>query len=561
MYDILGALKALFEEVHYMDFYRDIFPEGSFEERGEYEDGKYNGIAIAIEKGSKRAKRMTITDDLDTIADMVGSHDFCLMSPISYAGKSRKSSNARFMYALAIDLDGMTERKHWDFFMEQINRGHEMLQFVWGLPRPTYLVSSGSGIHIYYVFKQPIPMFKNIVEELEKLKRRLTWQAWTQGASSLHDKVQYESLFQGFRVVGTITKDGGRCRAFSVGEKVTVEYLNKFVPEDHRAVSFVYKSDLRLEDAKKKYPEWYQRRIVEKRPRNTWTCKKAVYDWWIRKLKEGAEQGHRYWCIMTLATYAQKCGVPRETLEEDAYGLIPFMNTKGDEFTEDDVMHALEAYTDSYATYPIDTIVWRTGIQIEKNRRNGQKQSDHLEEARAIRDIRMRRQGRKWTDGNGRPDKLSVVAEWRSEHSEGTKAECIRETGLSKKTVYRWWEAAGLMNLREYTNKEKMVQLSGDESQRKAAEIVAAVTAIAKERGLSEEEAYEVFLHGKTRKEQVQEQEKHMVFAESEVDAGLLVGCAANGIRRINVMPDDEYMNYLATDCVNALFPPKTENK
>ena len=561
MYDILGALKALFEEVHYMDFYRDIFPEGSFEERGEYEDGKYNGIAIAIEKGSKRAKRMTITDDLDTIADMVGSHDFCLMSPISYAGKSRKSSNARFMYALAIDLDGMTERKHWDFFMEQINRGHEMLQFVWGLPRPTYLVSSGSGIHIYYVFKQPIPMFKNIVEELEKLKRRLTWQAWTQGASSLHDKVQYESLFQGFRVVGTITKDGGRCRAFSVGEKVTVEYLNKFVPEDHRAVSFVYKSDLRLEDAKKKYPEWYQRRIVEKRPRNTWTCKKAVYDWWIRKLKEGAEQGHRYWCIMTLATYAQKCGVPRETLEEDAYGLIPFMNTKGDEFTEDDVMHALEAYTDSYATYPIDTIVWRTGIQIEKNRRNGQKQSDHLEEARAIRDIRMRRQGRKWTDGNGRPDKLSVVAEWRSEHSEGTKAECIRETGLSKKTVYRWWEEAGLMNLREYANKEKMVQLSGDESQRKAAEIVAAVTAIAKERGLSEEEAYEVFLHGKTRKEQVQEQAKHMVFAESEIDAGLLVGCAANGIRRINVMPDDEYMNYLATDCVNALFPPKTENK
>ena len=554
MYDILGALDALFEEVHYMDFYRDIFPVGSFEERGEYEDGKYNGIAIAIEKGSKRAKRRTITDDLDTIADMAGSNDFCLMSPISYAGKSRKSSNARFMYALAIDLDGMTERKHWDFFMEQINRGHEMLQFVWGLPRPTYLVSSGSGIHIYYVFKQPIPMFKNIVEELEKLKRRLTWQAWTQGASSLHDKVQYESLFQGFRVVGTITKDGGRCRAFSVGEKVTVEYLNKFVPEDHRAVSFVYKSDLLLQDAKKKYPEWYQRRIVEKRPRNTWTCKKAVYDWWIRKLKEGAEQGHRYWCIMTLATYAQKCGVPRETLEEDAYGLIPFMNTKGDEFTEDDVMHALEAYTDSYVTYPIYTIVWRTGIQIEKNKRNFRKQALHLERARAVQNIDY--PCGEWRNKEGRPDKLSVVAEWRSEHPEGTKAECIRETGLSKKTVYRWWREIDLMELREYTNKEKMVQLSGDESQRKAAEIVAAVTAIAQERGLSEEEAYEVFLHGKTRKEQVQEQAKHMVFAESEVDAGLLVGCAANGIREINVMPDDEYMNYLATDCVNALFPP-----
>ena len=437
MYDILGALAANFDEVHYMDFYRDVFPEGSFEERGVFEDGKYNGIAVAIEKGSKRAKRMTITDDLDVIGDMARTDDFCLMSPISYAGKSRKSSNARFMYALAIDLDGIEERKQWEFFMEQIERGHEMLKFVWGLPRPTYLVFSGTGIHLYYVFKQPIPMFKNIATELEKLKKRLTWQAWTQGASSLHDKVQYESLFQGFRVVGTITKDGGRCRAFSVGEKVTVEYLNKFVPEDHRAVSFVYKSDLRLEDAKKKYPEWYQRRIVEKRPRNTWTCKKAVYDWWIRKLKEGAEQGHRYWCIMTLATYAQKCGVPRETLEEDAYGLIPFMNTKGDEFTEDDVLHALEAYTDSYITYPIDTIVWRTGIQIEKNKRNGRKRADHVKLMNFVRD--EINGNKNWREGNGRPDKSFMVAAWRYSNPEGTKAECIRATGLSKPTVYKWW--------------------------------------------------------------------------------------------------------------------------
>ena len=91
----------------------------------------------------------------------------------------------------------------------------------------------GTGLHIYYVFERPVPLFRNIVEQLEVLKRRLTWQAWTQGASSLHDKVQYESLFQGFRVVGTITKTGGRCRAFHVGEKVTVEYLNRYVPEEY----------------------------------------------------------------------------------------------------------------------------------------------------------------------------------------------------------------------------------------------------------------------------------------------------------------------------------------
>lgn len=320
--------------------------------------------------------------------------------------------------------------------MDQIERGHEMLQFVWGLPKPTYLVSSGTGIHIYYVFSQPVPMFKNIVEELEKLKRRLTWQAWTQGASSLHEKVQYESLFQGFRVVGTITKNGGRCRAFSVGEKVTVEYLNKFVPAGYRAENFVYKSDLRLQDAKEKYPEWYQRRVVEKHPRNTWTCKKALYDWWIRKLMEGAEQGHRYWCIMTLATYAQKCGVPKETLEQDAYGLIPFMNTRGDAFTEDDVLHALEAYTDSYITYPIDTIVLRTGIPIKKNKRNGRKQSMHLKIARFTLETMNEDRGKAL---QGRPDKAKIVEEWQTAHPEGKPKDCIAETGISKNTVYKWW--------------------------------------------------------------------------------------------------------------------------
>lgn len=446
MFDIAAALSALYEEVSYTDFYRDIFPVGSFEQRGVYEDGKYNGIAVAIEQGGKRTKRLTVTDDLEAIDDMAASDDFCLMSPISYAGKSRRSSNARFMYALAIDLDGLETLKRWEFFVEQVERGHEMLRFVWGIPRPTYLISSGTGIHIYYVFERPVPMFRNIVEQLEKLKKRLTWQAWTQGASSLHDKVQYESLFQGFRVVGTITKTGGRCRAFSVGGKVTVEYLNKFVPEEYRTQDFVYQSDLRLADAKEKYPEWYQRRVVEKRPKKSWICKKALYDWWIRKLLGGAEQGHRYWCIMTLATYAQKCGVPRETLEEDAYGLIPFMNTKGDEFTEDDVLHALEAYSDSYITYPIDTIVVRTGIPIEKNRRNYLKQNQHLYLARRRKED-MKMLGITMKGKEGRPigsgTAEQTVLEWRQQHPEGRKVDCIRETGLTKPTVYKWWNQEG----------------------------------------------------------------------------------------------------------------------
>ncbi len=41
--------------------------------------------------------------------------------------------------------------------------------------------------------------------------------------------------------------------------------------------------------------------------------------------------------------------------------------------------------------------------------------------------------------GNGRKPKKDIVQKWRLEHPEGKKADCIRDTGLTKPTVYKWW--------------------------------------------------------------------------------------------------------------------------
>lgn len=44
---------------------------------------------------------------------------------------------------------------------------------------------------------------------------------------------------------------------------------------------------------------------------------------------------------------------------------------------------------------------------------------------------------------NGRPKGSSkqkdIVIRWRLEHPSGRKADCIRDTGLTKPTVYKWW--------------------------------------------------------------------------------------------------------------------------
>lgn len=440
-------LDTYCEKISPRDFYRSIFPEGSLEKKGVYEDGKYNAISIALPRdhNNKSVKRYTITDDLDGIDQMVQSDLFCLMSPISYAGKSRKSINARFLYALAIDLDGIKMKNingspigMADLFYQF--DGHGPSNY---LPLPTYLVSSGTGLHLYYVFERPIPLFENIVEQLANLKNRLTWMLWTQGVSDLKDKVQYESLFQGFRVPGTITKRGTRAQAYVVdkGSKITVEYLNQFVPEEFKVQSFTYKSNLTLKQAKEKYPEWYEKRIVQKQKKGHWTCKRDLYDWWKRRILSGAEEGHRYWCVMTLATYAVKCGISREELEKDALNLLDFLEEKttqqDNHFTEDDILAALDAYDDSYITYPINTIVHRTGIPIEKNKRNFRKQKVHLRIARSNLEILNDENGKPL---QGRKSKKDIVKRWQTEHPNGRKADCIRDTGLTKPTVYKWWD-------------------------------------------------------------------------------------------------------------------------
>ena len=171
-----------------------------------------------------------------------------------------------------------------------------------------------------------------------------------------------------------------------------------------------------------------------------WTCKRDLYDWWKRQIKSGATYHHRYFNIMCLAIYAAMSGIPEEELREDAAKLIPFMNDiyPEDPFSESDVESALECYDERYCTFPIDDISRLSGIVIQKNKRNGRKQAVHLQRARAVQQIDY--PDGEWRSGNGRKSKEPIVRQWRSDHPEGRKADCIRETGLDRKTVSKYWD-------------------------------------------------------------------------------------------------------------------------
>ena len=427
-------LEKYFEAIASKEFYRSIFPDGELQKKGVYGDNKYN--AIAVELGEDKIRRYTITDDLDMIDELLQSENFIIVSPITYVGKSRNSDNARMMYALAIDLDGVNKEINIIDLFHQVEK-------VEHLPRPTYTVISGGGLHLYYVFKDPIPLFKNIVQQLTNLKNDLTRKIWNGYVTDLNDKVQYQSIFQGFRLVGGVTKSGSRTKAYKTGEKVTVEYLNEFVFDSKNQVKeFTYKSSLTLEEARNKFPEWYERRIIEQKPRGTWICKRDLYDWWQRRLLE-IQEGHRYYGVMCLAIYAKKCGIPEKELEADAFGMVERLDlltsNEDNHFTREDVLAALELYNDNYITFPIDTISKLTEIRIDKNKRNGRKLDQHIKMVNSLRVMRRDVLGENEYKNSGRPTVQDKVNQWKREHPNGKKADCIRETGLSKPTVYKWW--------------------------------------------------------------------------------------------------------------------------
>ena len=157
-------------------------------------------------------------------------------------------------------------------------------------------------------------------------------------------------------MVGSCCKDKiHRVTAYRTGEKVNIEYLNQFVSEEYSIKSLDYESSLTLEQAKKKYPEWYEKRIVNGEKRNgRWIIKRDLYDWWINKIKNDPDLrvGHRYFCIAALASYAVKCGICEDELRKDAYELKDFMNNLQDDFSDDDIENALNFYQESFYYFP-----------------------------------------------------------------------------------------------------------------------------------------------------------------------------------------------------------------
>ena len=374
------------------------------------------------------------------------------MSGLTYIGKGRDLSHAVAMHAMIFDIDSVNT-----IGLDRLLYGTD--DEIGFYPMPNYIVCSGNGVHLYYTFMEPIPLYhgaygRKVKAQLNKLKIALTrklWNPYTIDEDDKGRKPQYQGINQAFRMVGSYSKsldtEHNRYRVIAykfphVKPYDSLDYFYSFVDiaeEDKYRERSVFGIDY----WKEKNPDWYERRIVSNdKTVKYWNMDRRLYDWWLRKVKEGASYGHRYNCLFCAVVYAVKCNIPEEEVEQDLMSLLPILTElkQDDPITKNDVYEALDAYVEALNTYPVKSIEYLSGIDLhtDRPRRNGRKQIDHIKRVNALNKLDQA-DGKGAYFNNGRPDKQELVKEWRRLHPDGTKAQCRQDTGLSWDTIRKWW--------------------------------------------------------------------------------------------------------------------------
>lgn len=436
------------KEITPMQAYTKIFRLGeNMIQRAGEEAGSFKANPIAYWKNNSEPKghyRIMLDDTFEEVLKELQGADFSILNGITYFGRKNTQEHASKMYAMIFDIDGVNDKTLHNFMSGAFKAK--------AYPVPNILVESGHGMHLYYIFNEPIPLFPYTKRQLKELKYALTKKMWNRYTST-EKKIQLQGINQGFRVIGGKTKPGCEfeyTKAYCIRkEAYTIAELCEYVPEESRVdeKKIFKESKCTLEEAKVRYPEWYERKIINKdKRRKKWNIAEktngdnpiAMYDWWIRQIKSGATYGHRYFCIMCLCIYGVKLDVPEKKVRADAMALLPYLNDINPEepFTKEDIKSALECYDDRYATFPRKDLQSLSGIEIPPNKRNYRKRADHVKLMNAMKQLK-KQFGEEVKEG--RPTAEEIVKEWQRNNPGKKKVDCIRETGLSKPTVYKWW--------------------------------------------------------------------------------------------------------------------------
>lgn len=406
--------------------------------------------------------------EVDDIQDYLHLNDVAI-SPCLFYANWRKKRLLNYVSAFVLDIDKLRPW-HLQRFIRLFEEGRLLM--------PTFIANSGSGVHFYYLLDQMLRCDSNYHEAENQIAEAVY--------NGLYNEIikkekwsdaQRHWIGQDYRVVNSRTKLNQISKIYKVGETYTIEQLIDYFDikidrkkryASKRMVKYAgnIARDLKLDppdytNAKETYTfikankdEAYRFREQRREERAKKAAKgkkaKRPVTWYkntLAYMQDHTQPGHRFSAMKALAIIAFKESVPREVFVDDIEALSEYwsaFNWKGDRFNEKNVEAIVRLFDNGskYSNTTSEVLEQWLGYKFKRigNKRNGRSQEEHLGRARAVQAFDDPEGS--WRNKEGRPSAEQTVQEYRKAHPEAKKADCIRDTGLSKPTVYKWWDGA-----------------------------------------------------------------------------------------------------------------------
>lgn len=412
-YDEKNSVLSQFgEQVSAATLYEDIFGDT---------DREMPVVIIDDDTDASSGKHI-VTMSIDEALEQSRDRNDMLMGGCTFFNNWISKKSAKDIHSFIIDMDNVYAgvlstalRDDW-----RTDSGEQ-------LPKPTYIVNSGTGLHLYFVLDEPVPNYKLSTENLDKLYRAL---AVGQTTKRIYLRQQVQWFGQDFRMAGGKNKYNKENTIFRVGDKWDIDELGRAVGLND--VHFV-----RYGEPRQAKPITTRRKRVK---RTGWHSNRGFYDYALENCRNKTKEGNRYTSMCALSVIAWKCAVPMSELERDLLSLLPKYNAGAERIIrEKEIASAMKMYNAKAMLTQRERLEQWQGWEYKPIKRNGRKRKEHIKIMNFVRD--EINNNRDWRNKEGRPSKEQLVAEWRTSHPEGSKAMCHRDTGIDAKTIRKWWNS------------------------------------------------------------------------------------------------------------------------
>ena len=376
-------------------------------------------VVILDEDMEKHIVPMFLSDAIQLAED----RSDMLLGGTDYFNNWISKRSARNVNALIIDLDNVYSGTLQQALIRDWADAN-------GKPmaKPSFVVNSGTGLHLYYVFNRPVPAYHRCLADIDAVYRALAVQQ--SHRNFIRRQVQW--FGQDFRIAGGLNKYGWTNAVYRIGDLWDPDELAKAVGLPN----------IRLPkygvDARRKKTGRQASKHGARSKTGGWKTNAAFYRYALEGCRAKTKEGHRYTSMCALTTIGWKCGIPKGQIEADLHGLLADYNADcKNKVMEKEIYSAMKMYNDKAMLTTRNSLEEWQGWVYTPIKRNHRKRAVHLKIARNTLAILNEDNGKAL---QGRPNKQAVVEDWQRSHPEGRKADCIRDTGLSKPTVFKYWK-------------------------------------------------------------------------------------------------------------------------